>query len=104
MAGTTLDIDGIDFKDGYALEAKLVKVPPGKPSPYRGNLSAPPPVIASMEGDIASEFDRYSRLFKDPATPLKGLKIITNDAEAQAYLERRMREFGIPGFVILAPE
>lgn len=42
-------------------------------------------------------------MINDPAAPVKGLEVITNDARAVPFFEDLMRTNNVPGQVVIKP-
>nr|WP_239092027.1 restriction endonuclease fold toxin-2 domain-containing protein [Streptomyces sp. SID14478] len=100
--------DGLRPADGYALDAKYVNEPNTCKSPRTlEKLELPEKdkkawVAGPHKGDDA-EIRDYGRAINDPNGHLKGLEVITNGPETEAYWQYLMAKHGVPGNVRYHP-
>ena len=59
---------------------------------------------ARAEGRLRDEFERIGKVLHDNGNPLTSLRVITSDARAVPFFEQLMREYDIPGEVVVEPE
>jgi hypothetical protein len=57
----------------------------------------------AQEGGPRGLLARYAAVIKDPDTPVMGLEVIVNDGRAVPFFEALLRQFGIPGEVVVRP-
>jgi hypothetical protein len=93
--------DGIRHSDGYLIETKFVSNPSA--SPYVPGSSCPAFVRDEVLKELHSELSRYARIFQVPGTPARGLEIITNDPRSAELFRGLLRQYGIPGQVVVLP-
>jgi hypothetical protein len=98
---------GVKFKaDGIAdkniLEAKFVGN--SARSPYIENSKFPAFLREVTDKKTRSEFERMSKILQDGKNPLTKVRVITNDEKAVPYFQKLMREYNVPGEVILRKE
>jgi hypothetical protein len=91
--------DGIRSDDGFALDTKHVGNP--KQSPFIEGSKTPDFVRENTYKQIDDEFRRYGAVINDAKTPIQGLEVITNHADAVIYFEKLMLKHNIPGRVIV---
>jgi hypothetical protein len=96
--GAEIWADGINFQTGELLEAKFIETP--KSSPFINNSQIPPFIRAKIVGEIENEFRRYAAIINDSDTPVVGLQVIVNIAEAVPFFEGLIQKFNIPGMVV----
>ena len=89
--------DGIENRT--VLDAKMV-VTPGR-SVFLEDSKAPDFIKQKVEAKLRNEFERASKILRDGNNPLTSMRIITNDPKAVPYFEKLMREFQIPGEVVV---
>jgi hypothetical protein len=95
------------WADGARMEkARLLEVK------HVGNAERSPFIPGSRCGETAramildalmDEFARYAAVIKDPDTPVMGLEVIVNDGRAVPFFEALLKQFGIPGEVVVRP-
>ena len=93
--------DGLERSTGSVLEAKHIGNP--ESSPYIPNSSAPQFIRDQIVGQFRDELRRYADVIADPSNPLTKLDIITNNQGAKDFFESLLREYNIPGQVIIRP-
>ena len=96
-AGTQFDADGI--KGSVIVDAKYV----GKSarSPYISGSDAPDFIRASVLAQEQSQFSRMAAIIQDPSTPFQSARIITNHHDALPYFEGLLKQYSIPGIVVV---
>jgi hypothetical protein len=99
--GEEIWADGINFQTGQLLEAKFIENPAN--SPYVSTSSVPPFIRTKAVSDVENEFRRYAAVINDPETPVVGLLVIVNIAEALPFFESLLSQFNLPGSVIVLP-
>ena len=97
--GEEIWADGINFLTGKLLEATFIKNP--SISPYISNSSVPPFIRAKAVGDVENEFRRYAAVINNSNTPVVELQVIVNIKEAVPFFERLLRQFNLPGSVVV---
>lgn len=100
--GVQIWADGVRAKDGAILDAKYI----GKPdkSPYIApSTGCPVFVTASVDKQIAGEFQRYAAVINDSKTPVVKLEIITNEQAAVPYFECMFKTYNVSGSVVVKP-
>ncbi len=98
-AGPTMDLDGVKMNESAIIEAKYIEKP--NKSPYIEGSSCPDFVRESAINDINKEMIKYYNIISDPTNPARELIIITNEAKAKGFFEKKLRQFNIPGKVII---
>lgn len=93
--------DGIVAGELKLQDTKLIDKP-GR-SPYIKDSACPPFVRDNAVKQAEDEFRRYAAVLKDPATPVKTLEVITNDARAVPFFEDLLAKYGISGTVVVKP-
>jgi hypothetical protein len=93
--------DGVDQATGKVIEAKYISNPGA--SPFVEGSSCYPPVRQKIVEQVTDEFDRYSKIIKDPQTPLIELEVTISDAQAKPFFEKLLKDFDIPGQVVVKP-
>ena len=93
--------DGLDRSTGSVLEAKHIGNPGA--SPYIPGSSAPQFIRDQIIGQFRDELRRYADIIADPNSPLTKLDVITNNQAAKEFIENLLREYNIPGEVIIRP-
>jgi hypothetical protein len=91
--------DGVRALDQSLLEAKYIEKP--ERSPFIEPSECPEFVRERILEKVRDEFRRYSEVIKDPANPSKRLEVIVNDARAVPLFEALLKEYGIPGRVVV---
>jgi hypothetical protein len=91
--------DGFRPRDASILETKCVG--PADRSPYVPGSGAPELVRAKARQALAHEIERYTEVWRDPATPVRGLEIVTDDPRAVPYLEEILSGYEIPSRVVV---
>ncbi len=99
--GEEIWADGISFQTGQLLEAKFIENPAN--SPYISSSRIPPFIRTKAVSDVENEFRRYAAVINDPETPVVGLLVIVNIAEAVPFFESLLSQFNLPGSVIVLP-
>ncbi|MER7245683.1 restriction endonuclease fold toxin-2 domain-containing protein [Kribbella sp. NPDC000426] len=94
--------DGLDAVLRRAQDAKYV-APTSGSSFYRPS-SLPPFLRQIAEEKNDHMLLKYREVIEDRSNPVEGLEIITNDHDAAAYFQDRMRALDISGNVTLKPE
>ncbi|RLD17560.1 MAG: hypothetical protein DRI69_12025, partial [Bacteroidetes bacterium] len=89
-----LDVDGFELSTGTLIDTKYVGNPSN--SPYTGASNFPP-----IQDDLLDELKRYKHIINDVDTPVRALKIVTNNEQAKTYLEGIMNSLSIPGGVVV---
>jgi hypothetical protein len=97
--GESIWADGARSSDAYLLEVKFVEKP--ATSPFVIGSSCADVARQAIRAKEAYQFSRYASVIRDPATPAVGLEVIVNDSRAVAFFESLMREFEIPGRVVV---
>lgn len=90
--------DGI--RDASVIETKMIVNPPR--SPYIAGSKTPDFIREKAVADVRGEFDRVAKIVRDDGNPLTSMRVITNDAKAVPFFESLLREYNIPGGVIVA--
>jgi len=93
--------DGLRSSDGHLLEAKYIENPAR--SPFIDGSGCPGPIRTKALVDMVKEFKRYAAVIRDASNPVVGLEVIVNDARAVPYFESLLKQFSIPGQVIVSP-
>lgn len=91
--------DGIS--ETTVLEAKFVGNPDR--SPFIEDSRFPDFLRRRTDAKIRGEFYRASQVLRDNDNPLTSFRVITNDPKAAPYFEKLMREYNIPGEVVVEP-
>ena len=99
--GEDVSADGVREADNTLLEAKYVGN--SKISPYITGSGIPPNVRQSILEQERGQFRRYAAVIADPKTPAAALEVIVNDAQAKPYFEALLKQFSIPGNVVVKP-
>lgn len=94
--------DGARTSDAHLLDAKYVDKPAS--SPYVEGSTCDERIRRIIRNKEAEQFSRYAAVILDPETPVMGLEIIINDARAMSFFEALLKEFGIPGRIVVRPE
>ena len=95
--------DGLIPDDGMLRDAKLTENLTRSPFIDANPHPIPPPVLRSIRDKIDDEFRRYALVINDPATPVTGLEIVTSTQLSVPFWQRMLRQFGIPGRVVVRP-
>ena len=61
----------------------------------------PDPIRENMLDEVRNEFERISKILRDEGNPLESLKVITNNQDAKPFFEALMRQYRIPGQVVV---
>jgi hypothetical protein len=93
--------DGVDQATGKVIEAKYISNPGA--SPFVEGSSCYPPVRQKIVEQVTDEFDRYSKIIKDRQTPLTELEVTISDIQAKPFFEKLLKDFDIPGRVVVKP-
>ncbi|WP_326652288.1 restriction endonuclease fold toxin-2 domain-containing protein [Streptomyces sp. NBC_01750] len=93
--------DGFDSNTGELIDAKFVDKPDR--SPFIKDSKAPDFIREKVDAEINDEFRRYAAVLKDKGTPVNKLRIVTNDPRAVQYFQDKLRQYGIPGQVVVKP-
>jgi hypothetical protein len=99
--GKEVRADGARASDAHLLEVKHVDKP--ATSPYVPDSKCNADVREMVRLELLGQLQRYAAVIADPATPVVGLEIITNEARAVPYLQALMRQAGAPGQVVVRP-
>ena len=83
------------------MEAKYIGNP--EASPYIPGSTAPQFIRDQIIGQFRDELKRYGDIIADPNNPLTKLDVIINNQGAKEFIESLLREFNIPGQVIIKP-
>ncbi len=97
--GESVWADGARSSDAYLIEVKFVEKP--ATSPFVSGSTCGDAVRQVIREKEAYQFSRYASVILDPATPAVGLEVVVNDGRAVAFFESLMREFKIPGRVVV---
>ena len=92
--------DGI--ADRTVLEAKMIVAP--KRSPFIEGSSVPAMIRREIVAKVRDEFRRASIIMRDESNPLTSMRVLINNADAKSFFGRLMREYDIPGEVIVVRE
>ena len=92
-------VDGFDQDRSFVLESKHVDKP--EVSPYIPDSRIPLPIRQKILLDTANEFQKYGLLIADPKTPVIGLEVITNDSRTVPYFQELMRQYRVPGHIVV---
>jgi hypothetical protein len=98
--GVEFDADGI--RDRTVLEVKFIGDP--ERSPYVEGSKFPDFIRYRDGGPDAKtrgEFERMGKILRDNNNPLTSVRLITSDPRAVPYFERLMREYNVPGEIIV---
>lgn len=95
--GVDFDVDGI--KDKNVLEAKFVGNP--SRSPYIEDSALPNFLRQSIDAKTRGEFERVSKILQAGDNPLTSFRVITNDQRSVSYFEKLLREYNVPGQVVV---
>ncbi|NUL04853.1 hypothetical protein HRW07_16790 [Streptomyces lunaelactis] len=93
--------DGFDSDTGELIDAKFVDKP--DKSPFIKDSKAPDFIREKVDAEINDEFRRYAAVLKDKGTPVNKMRIVTNDPRAVEYFQDKLRQYGIPGQVVVKP-
>ena len=91
--------DGFRPTDGAILETKCVG--PSDRSPYVPGSGAPELVRAKARQALAHEIERYTEVWRDSGTPVRGLEIVTDDPRAVPYLQEILSGYEVPSRVVV---
>lgn len=95
------------WADGARLDsARLVEVKhigSADNSPFISGSKCDDYVRSMIQEEIAEEFSRYASVINDPQTPAVALEVVINDSRAVPFFETLLRQFEIPGKVIVRP-
>jgi hypothetical protein len=91
--------DGARASDAHLIEIKHVEKP--DTSPFVMGSSCDDSVRQLIRKKEANQFSRYAAVILDPKTPVVGLEVVVNDGRAVAFFEALLREFRIPGHVVV---
>lgn len=91
--------DGFRTTDAAILETKCVG--PATRSPYVPGSDAPEVVRRAARQAFEHEIERYTEVWRDPATPVRGLEVVTDDPRAVPYLEELLAGHPIPSRVVV---
>lgn len=97
--GEEIWADGLNEDAGLLRDAKSVADP--KESPYVAGSDIDPAFRSKVEGSQDGEFSRYKAVIEDPASPVIGLEIVTNEPLAVPFFEGLLNKFAVPGRVIV---
>ncbi len=89
--------DGIS--ESTVLEAKLIVN--ASRSPYLEGSQAPDFVRRKALEDVRGELRRVSMILRDAGNPLTSMRVITNDMRAVPLFAWLLREYNIPGEVVV---
>ncbi len=91
------------FIDGYRgktiLEAKYIKNP--QRSLFISGSRIPEPIRQKILNQIRDEIKRIGIIIRDSGNPFNSLEVITNHPGYQSFFENLLKEFDIPGRVLL---
>lgn len=99
--GEEIWADGARASDAYLIEVKFIEKP--DTSPFVVGSACDDAVRQIIRNKLAKQFSRYAAVIGDPVTPAVGLEVVVNDSRAVAFFESLLREFGIPGRVVVRP-
>jgi hypothetical protein len=88
--------DGLNNELGLAQDAKHVGADAS--SWYRPD-TLPPALQRVAQRTVDEMIAKYAPVIADPANPVRGLEIFTNNPQAAAYFDSRMKALGVPGTV-----
>jgi hypothetical protein len=91
--------DGARASDAHLIDAKYVEKP--DTSPFVIGSTCDDAVRQLIRKKEANQFSRYAAVILDPKTPVVGLEVIVNDSRAVSFFEALLREFRIPGRVVV---
>ncbi|MFE8602025.1 restriction endonuclease fold toxin-2 domain-containing protein [Archangium violaceum] len=95
------------WADGARLEeAKLLEVKhigDAERSPFIAGSKCVEKARTMILNALMDEFARYAAVVRDPNTPVVGLEVIVNDSRAVALFEQLLKNFSIPGEVVVRP-
>ena len=91
--------DGARASDAHLIESKYVEKP--DTSPFVIGSTCDDSVRQLIRKKEANQFSRYAAVILDPKTPVVGLEVVVNDSRAVAFFEALLREFRIPGRVVV---
>jgi hypothetical protein len=97
-SGEKIWADGVRVENCHLRETEYAGDP--KTSPF---LSSSNKVHELIRNQARDEFRRYAEVIRDPRSPALGLEVITNDARAVPLFQSWLKEFGIPGHVVVKP-
>ncbi|OLB73326.1 MAG: hypothetical protein AUI14_26610 [Actinobacteria bacterium 13_2_20CM_2_71_6] len=89
--------DGLDFRRGFAQDAKY-RNPDGGPSFYDPS-SLPAGLRAYAIRDMDRRLMKYAAAIADPSNPLRALEVVTNDLGVAQFIRERMLALRIMGFI-----
>jgi hypothetical protein len=90
--------DGIDAK-AIVLEAKSILMPDRSPFISTSKIDAR---LRQMINDkVSDEFRRLSVIIRDESNPLTAVRVIINDAQAKPFFESLLRDYDVPGEVVV---
>ncbi|HYO70687.1 MAG TPA: restriction endonuclease fold toxin-2 domain-containing protein [Archangium sp.] len=91
--------DGARARDAHLIETKYVEKP--DTSPFVIGSTCDDSVRQLIRKKEANQFSRYAAVILDPKNPAVGLEVVVNDSRAVAFFEALLREFRIPGRVVV---
>jgi len=97
--GESVWADGARSSDAHLIDTKYVEKP--DTSPFVVGSACDESVRQIIRKKEAGQFSRYAAVILDSETPVVGLEIVVNDSRAIAFFESLMREFRIPGQVVV---
>ncbi|WP_257452687.1 restriction endonuclease fold toxin-2 domain-containing protein [Archangium lipolyticum] len=95
------------WADGARLDkARLIEVKhigDAERSPFIAGSKCAEKARTMILNALMDEFARYAAVIKDPNTPVVELEVIVNDSRAVPLFEQLLKNFGIPGEVVVRP-
>ncbi|UQU62536.1 hypothetical protein COUCH_26335 [Couchioplanes caeruleus] len=92
------------FADGVSgpelVEAKHVG---SKKSPFVSNSGVPDFIQKKIDAQQQDEFRRYGAVLRDPGSGYQRLRVVTNSEEAVPYFRKMMRDYNVPGEIVVEP-
>ena len=95
--------DGLIPDEALLRDAKLTENLRSSPFIDANPHQIPAPVLRTIRAKIDDELSRYARVIADPDTPVIGLEIVTSTPLSVPFWQRMLRQFGIPGRVVVHP-
>jgi hypothetical protein len=93
--------DGARLDSAKLVEVKHVGTPEN--SPFVPGSKCGDYVRSMVHEQVAEEFSRYAAVINDPRTPAVALEVVVNDSRAVPFFEAFLRQFEIPGEVVVRP-
>jgi hypothetical protein len=90
--------DGIEVKT-IVLEAKKIVTP--ERSPFISTSRIEPRLREIINAKVRDEFRRLAIIMRDEGNPLTSVRIIISDAQAKPFFESLLRDYQLPGDVVV---